>query len=429
MSESTLQRLVRLARSAIADLGGRANEVDLERWAIDVHATMSSVGRSFHDVRHVFEVAEGGNAVQILAAMFHDTVYLQVDGGLPPRLAETLADAYRATPDGMVLVVGEDPWKVRLAGLFGFDDGQVLTPFAGLNELLSALFAVRRLEHCLPSEALLRIATCIEATVPFRPGAPGEVAEGLARRLASLDVDVDQAVRDAVLLANRDVGNFAYPDPARFLDNTWMLLPESNAQLRVRVYTVDQYHLAMSKMRGFFGFLRPEVVFRSYRGTPDDAELAGLRTAAARNIRIGYEYLSAKLLAAGVLRAIAMATGGDAPISLFMGDLPSVCATSPRLAVLLPPPQRAPGIDEDVLRLLVEGRASEGSFDLRNSPLAGYLYASCGASTHRLLEAAATEGAEVLLDRLPSAVLRPVLMGCAELAATRSDAIRGLLRE
>ncbi|MCA9490185.1 MAG: hypothetical protein KC621_09680, partial [Myxococcales bacterium] len=307
MSESTLQKLVGLARRAVRDLGGEATDAQLELWATDVHESMSAGGRSFHDVGHVFDVAEGGNAVQVLAALFHDTVYMQVDGGLPSRLVDVLGDAFHVGPDGVALVIGDDPWKARLAQIFGFVDGQVLSPFAGLNELLSALFAVRRLHDVLPVDATVRVAVCIEATIPFR-SAPGEgVSDALLARVEGLGLALDavQAVKDAVGLANQDVANFAFADTARFLDNTWQLLPESNTQLRVRVYTIDQYHLAMKKMRGFFGFLKAEVVFRGFRGAPSPARLDALRAAAARNIELAHHYLTAKLLAASLLQAIA----------------------------------------------------------------------------------------------------------------------------
>lgn len=427
MAQSTLQRLVDLAGRSITALGGAASPVDLERLAIDVHETMSAGGRSFHDVGHVFEVAEGGSPAEVLAALFHDTVYLQVDEGLPARLESTLADAYEVVDGSFRLRVGEDPWKARLAALFGFQEGQALTPYAGLNEFLSALFAARRLEGLVDAEAILRVATCIEATVPFRGGE--EVAEALFDRLVGLGLvsDPEQAVCEAVRMANRDVANFAFADPARFLDNTWALLPESNAQLRVRVYTVDQYQLAMGKMYGFFGFLKPEVVHRAFRGTPAPAELARLREATARNLRIGHEYLGAKLLAASLLQAIASLTGGDAPISLFMGDLPSVCATSPRIESLFPAPLPGEDVDPVVLRLLQVGRATEGEFDLRNAPLAGFLYASCGHRVHELVEVHRSGGAEALLRAVPTTALEPVVEGCATLAITRAEAIRALL--
>lgn len=426
MRLTTLQRLVRWASDAIEDLGGTIDPRHLETLATDVHESMSAGGRSFHDVHHAFDVARDAPAVQVLAGLFHDTVYLQVDGGLPSRLQALLGDAYRLTDEGLQLVLDDDPWRHRLAALFGFEDGQVLSPFAGLNEYLSALFAVRRLAKVLPTARCLEVAACIEATIPFRRDQDGlSATEALAGRLDALvraeglALDVAATVHHGVALANRDIANFAYADAARFLDNTWQLLPESNAQLRVRVYSIDQYHLAMKKMRGFFAFLDPDVVFTRFRDVPDLPTWTAWRDAAARNIATGHRYLSAKLLAASVLQAIARSTGGDAPISLFMGDLPSVDPTSPQLQERLTAPPRCAEADPEVYRLLVEGRTTDGGFDLKNAPLAGYLYAHVGEATHDLLTTYSTDGAAALLDALPTGALRHILLGCAELAVTR----------
>ena len=60
---------------------------------------------------------------------------------------------------------------------------------------------------------------------------------------------LDHAVCRAVRVGNRDVENFSDNDAARFLDNTWKLLPESNPALHSpMVYTVRDYRIALQKM-------------------------------------------------------------------------------------------------------------------------------------------------------------------------------------
>src|SRR5690606_21552825 len=147
----------------------------------------------------------------------------------------------------------------------------------------------------------------------------------LARRLAELDSTlalglgaggVDHAVRRAVRVANQDVGNFAFDDPAAFLSHTWEILPDADPRLRTPAYTLGEYRVAMTRMEGFLSNLDPDRVFRSYRGVPDDAELARLRVASRANVARGRRYLRQKLLAARVLETLAELSGGDGPVSL-----------------------------------------------------------------------------------------------------------------
>ena len=56
-------------------------------------------------------------------------------------------------------------------GLFNFKAGQVLPLYGGMNEFLSAIVAIRTLEHYLPLSDLIAIVACIEAR-----DAPGAVA-------------------------------------------------------------------------------------------------------------------------------------------------------------------------------------------------------------------------------------------------------------
>ena len=90
--QSALQHLVRTFHDALAALDCEVPDAELERWSVEVHYAMSAGGRWFHTIEHVFEIIEGGGPIQVLAGLFHDTVYLQVDGGIPRRLEERLGD-------------------------------------------------------------------------------------------------------------------------------------------------------------------------------------------------------------------------------------------------------------------------------------------------------------------------------------------------
>lgn len=435
----TLQRLVAMFRGALASLGKAPTDPELEGWAVLVHASMSGRGRSYHTVEHVFDVNDAGSgapdAIGTLAILFHDAVYCEVDGGLPRGLARHLGDALRVE-DGRAELgpfdPDEDPQRALVAHLFGFTPGQAVSFQAGLNELASALLAVRALSSHLSARELAEVVACVEATISFRPA---EAEEELAARLARADATyalglgadgVEQAVRRAVRVANRDVGNFAYEDPGAFLSHTWEILPEANPTLRAPAYTLGEYREALTKMAGFLATLTPERVFRSYGGEPSAAELERLHERGRTNLARGRRYLRQKLLSARVLETLAQLTGGDGPVSLFMGDLPSE-RLSLRLEQLLPPAEvEAPDVDRELLRLLVEGRQREVGFDLRHSPLAAHMYARMGeARSEAALE---RDDGWPLLEALPAGMVAELARACALVAPTRAAPLSELAR-
>jgi hypothetical protein len=97
---------------------------------------------------------------------------------------------------------------------------------------------------------------------------------------------------------------------------------------------------------------------------------------AHNNIRVAREYMYIKILATTVLEALARATGGDAPLSLFMGDVPKEGASIKRLEYFLPELENAPWVDQHsvIYQLLESGRASDVGFDMKNSPLSLFIY-------------------------------------------------------
>ncbi|MHC4830170.1 MAG: hypothetical protein ACYTFT_07420, partial [Planctomycetota bacterium] len=373
----TLQRLVRSFVDSCQELGASVAPLLAEGWAVLVHESMSGRGRQYHTVEHVFDIGENTSAQAQLAILFHDTVYVQADGGLVGPLALRLGDAVTQGLEGVEVAEfdkDKDPTLAMVVTVFGLQAGQTLSPFTGLNEFLSALLAARELSSHLEPARVAEITACIEATIPFR----GENEDGTGPlellyeqltatndvfELGMTEAEIEQAVRRAADVANRDVANFGINDPHAFLDNTWKLLPETNDALRGEpLYTVSDYRIALGKMFGFLGFLKPDIVFRGFRGTPSAAELEGLTARAARNIDVGLRYLRAKLLAAHTLESIALCSGGNAPIALFMGDLPGGAHETIRLESELPAPDAttpvADSADPLILGLLEHGRAS-----------------------------------------------------------------------
>jgi hypothetical protein len=443
-----LQRLVRLFQESLQALGAAPTDVQLETWGILVHTSMSGGEREYHGVQHVFDVADKAGPVETLAALFHDAVYVQTDGYVS-QLHRPLFDEVVTREGGQFrlrsAVRPPDRLRAMVEATFGLQPGSALPPWGGLSEFLSALLAVRSLQAALRPDRLTEVAAAIEATIPFRPDdQQGQSAmERLWQRLQIVDrefglgwqaADPERVVHQAVAVANRDVAGFALADTGRFLDSTWDLLPESVLALRRKAsYTLGEYRFGLLKMAGFFGNLAPQRVFCQFRGVPDEATLAELSGRAAANIARAHRYLQAKLAASSVLYALAVLTGGDAPAALFMGDLPGPGRQTMRLEDFLSATDgMAAAGDQQVFALLYQGRQTDSGFDIRNSPLAAYLYARLGeAGITRLVDHAPqtmdATAARQLLDALPYELLREIAIACSRLAITRAHRLRELL--
>lgn len=447
MEEGFLQRLIKTLIRAGDELGVACSCLDAEGIAVLVYRTMSYSARQFHTLDHVFGFLDGADAVTTLAAIFHDLVYRDVDGGVPPELDELLS-AYAVFPDSGPPVLKVDAakgsWESALClALFGeeFRPGEKLAK--GANEFLSALAMALLLKDKLPAKVIAAVAACIEATIPFRgpDGAGRSPAEALriglgnAARTGLLDATADELdgmVFRAVAFANADVRDFKLEDTVRFLSNTWKLLPELNEALRQPgTYSVVQYRVALDKMRRFFLALPRDRIFHSFRGTPAEEELAGFRRRAATNLERGVAYLEAKLLVIAVLEAIAKLTGGDAPVALFLGDLPTPGRPTESLMEYLPgkPEASAKDLADPVYRLLKDGRLDDTSFDLKNSPLALYLRSRLPAEGQAAAVAAMDEyfagkrsDAE-FLSTFPGSLKSELYAACARMVPSRAQAL------
>lgn len=437
----TIHRSIDILLVALKELDATVPLAEVERLAVMINRAMTVQARSFHTPEHVFDLVDPGNPHLTLAALFHDLVYFHVDRGVDPEIAEVLAASVRADGGEVSIRTGpsaQDESLVACMRIFGFKPGQKLSPFGGMNEFLSAVVLNKSLRTYIRAEDLLPATACIEATIPFRAAdaqgrSPAEALEARVREaardggLALGEERVTQIVEWAVDFANRDVANFADPDVARFLDNTWKLLPELNASLRTQgVYSIRSYRTALRNMEAFLQSLDPRAIFGRYGRVPPGEAYEGMASRAARNVSTAREYLGIKLLTASILEALAETSGGDAPMSLFMGDINDRREGS-RLEDFLPESAAPAGlaVSRTLYDLLAVGRASASSFDLQNSPLSLWVYQHLGTDVfHELLAQAKRMGAGTLspehfLQGLPEELVVPIAEGCARMAATR----------
>lgn len=390
---------------AISQLGGKADPAQLSVTAELIIQTMSGPWRYFHTPEHIFEVGETGDATEVLSALFHDLVYVQVDQGVSVNISRYIAPFVKEIGGQLVILerwqLPNDPIFEMITQIFGFMAGQTLRPIAGQNEYLSAVIAGKCLEHALPLDKIAQIAACIEATIPFRPKTDdGEsVGDRLYSRLLQAnqtfelgwtEAEAQAVVKRAIRLANRDIENFAYESSAEFLDNTWNLMPETNHDLTsANAYTVSGFRASLQKMEGFMYFLKPELVFQHYSDEPNSELYQELIRRTQKNLDIARLYLGSKLLSIAVIEALSQRIGQDIPLATMMGELPGRGLAVAQLENFLPnittgnPTTNA--LEQEVLELLEKGRSKSSSYDVKNSPVATYLIKSIGFGEARRL--------------------------------------------
>jgi hypothetical protein len=382
---SPVHEIVNALWRALHELSSPADMADIERWGFSIHGALSAPGREFHNHDHVASLLREGDPLEVIAALYHDVVYIQVDQGSPRSMRSELSPVLETSSFGWrVLPLAAGPITGDVLAVFDRQVGDVVTPTTGLNEFASALVASVQLAKALTREQLIAVAACIEQTIPFRV----DPVPPLRTRLEQLGLagdTADEAVRRAVRVGNRDVENFAENDPGRFLDNTWKLLPESNPALHSpMVYTVRDYRMALQKMEGFLSTLPAERVFHAWGGEPRPEVHARRVARTSGNLELAVRYLRAKLYSIALVEAIAESTGGDVPLDYFMGGVKRTqqpLATSEpfkRIEHFLPTLETARDLDPPLHKLLAEGRASESSFDTGPSPLGAFLHATVG---------------------------------------------------
>src|SRR6476469_5327728 len=67
---------------AIEQLQGKVDIAKLDKIAELIIQAMTGPWRYLHTPEHIFEVGDSGDAIEVLAALFHDLVYVQVDQGI-----------------------------------------------------------------------------------------------------------------------------------------------------------------------------------------------------------------------------------------------------------------------------------------------------------------------------------------------------------
>ena len=438
---------------SIEQLGGVVNSVQLENTAELIIQAMTGTWRNFHTPEHIFEVGSGGDAIEILAALFHDMVYVQVDQASSLNISSYLTPFIKEVRNSELVIRSDqeivpDRMFEIVCTIFGMQKGQVLSPFAGQNEFLSGLIAAKCLKSMLPENTIAEIIACIEATIPFRSPSPtGKTCSemlfdrlGIANEKFDFGWNQEQIiimVKRAVRLSNRDVENFAAPQSADFLDNTWNLLPETNHELsNGSSYSVVGYRKSLQKMEGFMNFLKPESVFHQFQGEPEEQTYKEMVVNTRKNLEVSKLYLGSKLFTIALLEALSYRLGKTIPVSTMMGEHPSSGMKVAALADFLPDIPLSKKLETpmevEVFEILNKGRNKESRYDIKNSPLATLIVKLLGFSGIMESLKQAKEffngnfTPEEFLEKCDPKIVEIVTGALLQLFESRKAALRGL---
>ena len=450
MQKSAINQIISHFQDAFQKLKVKVNIAEIEELSLLINRCMLGGRRVFHTPEHILIVSKKLQyPEQIFAALFHDIIYFQVDDGFPPPVSELLLN-YVEIKSGDVFIRDDVSSKDTVfqicLDIFEFEPGSKLPLYNGLNEFLSAVVAVKKLEKYISLQQITAVVVCVEGTIPFRADYNGQgrfeklehvlYATSEKYQLAMSQSDIQNTVSHAVALANQDVENFSDDDVARFLDNTWKLLPETNDTLiTANMYSLIAYRKALVKMSSFLNNLQPQFVFHQYRNTPNERHYRQIIDQTEHNLKIAREYLRAKIAAISIIEALADCTGGgEVPVSMFIGDIrdPNSQDEIERAEDYLPAVALIPELryDHFVLKLLQHGRASQSHFDMQNSPVSYYVYAMAGPEKLQQYMNYAQElfneriSSEDYLHKIDQHIVSALAQACSEVAITRREALK-----
>jgi|GEM_PF-3162677 len=236
--------------------------------------------REFHGLSHLLAMSELNEGLteqsgpksaavySMVAGFFHDEDYPSTAEGVT-HMSKRFVDKYVEERDGKAFlkpIEPDDRIGQMLVGIFGFKEGQQLSPFpfpgnpGGMNEFYCAVAAAGEMQELGKDEHFIAAVTAaIEATIPFRK--PERMNELRARIEATNDKlgmnltasEIDEIMVASVHTANKDVigflGGLDPADPAavpttqsvlQTIKGGDMLSPEEVPTLRTKGLAPDK---------------------------------------------------------------------------------------------------------------------------------------------------------------------------------------------
>ena len=391
MCVSTVKQLTALLKNAFIGLHVQVPQSECESMAELIHRFMDHDKRIYHNSSHIFDLCPGLNPRQILAALFHDIVYYQLDQNVVYQVENLFDTVIRIDQRDLFLkeVPGNELAVLLCTGIFGFQNGEKLSIQNGLNEFLSAVLGARLLKPYLSVNDLIGIVACIEATIPFRGNKhktntenfPEHLADKILQTCLSLnleisEISIEEIIHDAVGLANQDVLSFAVIEPADFLASTWLLIEESSPSVKaLGMDLIKNYRIAIQNMYQFLSNLNTDNIYHEFKGTPNREIMANLQQVAGKNIEFAMKYLETKLVAIAMVEALVVKAGNENPTDLFF--------KADKLTQNLSSVYESLGlsdieIDQALLHVLESGEILVSAHNIKTSPLEALVYRTIG---------------------------------------------------
>ncbi|HIK38402.1 MAG: hypothetical protein NZ901_06085 [Geminocystis sp.] len=329
-----LNQCRRMLAGAMEKLGVFVGEEEIAEISELITDTMGGRRRYYHNFEHILNFSSQDDPLIIIAALFHDLIYLQVDREIPFNLT-TYLYPYLKEKNGSFWLrnnVGNGDKILGIClGLFGLKEGQNLSKFRGRNEFLSALVMARILQPHLPIKILTRLMTIIELTIPFRgikeKTPPEELHERLWRvnaqfGLGFTDKEIVDTIIQGVKMANIDVSGFATTNFGEFIKNTWLVLQEGNAFFQDNCfYTVKEYCQALISPNRLLSELSPERILLRYKNEPPEEEYKILTDRVVYNLSLGRYFLVSQIVSLSVLQALIAKFTPSLPLSFLFPDV------------------------------------------------------------------------------------------------------------
>lgn len=328
----SLSQCRHIFQSAMTALGVFLREEKIDEISELIMEGLTGKWRNFHTFDHILTLTNTGDPLITLAGLFHDLVYLQIDETIIFNYTPYLNPFIVEKKDGFLIKSSstyQDNCFSIVLKIFNLNFGDSLSQFKGQNEFLSALMAAKILQPYLPLSLITRIVTMIELTIPFRQTKnenetiPKQLQKRLEKVNQEFDLDLSQAniiitICQAVKLGNLDVIGFGASNIKVFINNTWLLLPETNHCLYdSQKYTIEDYRLALENTNKFINFISPNLVFNRYHNEPDLITFQELIKNCKNNLNISRLYLQIKLTTIAILEALSLHFCPNIPLNFF----------------------------------------------------------------------------------------------------------------
>ena len=346
-----LSQCRQMLQEVLEKLNAEINHQQIDEIAEMIIESMEGYYRYFHTFDHILMVSKTDDPLIVLAGLFHDLVYTQVDTQIKLDILPYLIPFIEEKKQGIFLRTTVDRYEKEFTialRIFGLKEGDNLSKYSGINEFLSALAAIMILCNHLPLKTLTRLAAIIELTIPFRKMGDDQltISERLEKNLQGVNTDFQLGLTDeeivititqAVKLVNLDVSGFGLVKVEDFINNTWLLLPEANhCLISLEKSTVKEYCTALAKTGKFLDFLTPEIIFHRYHNEPTKEDWQGLMERGEYNLAIGRLYLCSIVVSLSIIDALCSRFCHHISLSFLFGFSPSLSSNFRSIVYFLP---------------------------------------------------------------------------------------------